>query len=73
MADIDVETRERLTALEKDFEHLSVQVDEMSKKVSAVHDLLMQATGAKWAVIGLATLGGAIGGKLISALQLFAK
>jgi tetrahydromethanopterin S-methyltransferase subunit G len=73
MEEESVKIRERLTALETDFEHMQTAVDEMSKKVTAVHDLLMQARGAKWAVIGLAMLGGAITGKLISVFQLFSK
>lgn len=31
---------------------------EMQAKVAALHDLLMQAQGARWLIVGAATMGG---------------
>jgi hypothetical protein len=40
----------------------------MSLKVDEMHELLMQARGARWAILGIASLGGFIAGKLASIL-----
>ncbi len=53
------ETRERLIRLETEFEHMAETMKEMQAKVTAMHDLLMQAQGARWLIVGLATMGGA--------------
>ena len=58
------DTRDRVIALERDMQHMSLKVDEMSGQVKEMHQLLMQARGAKWAVVGLATVGGFISAKL---------
>ena len=58
------DTRDRVIALERDMQHMSSKVDEMAGQVKEMHQLLMQARGAKWAVVGLATVGGFISAKL---------
>jgi hypothetical protein len=60
------DTRDKLIRLETEVDHLTVKVDEMSRKVGDMHDLLMQARGARWAIIGLATTGGFVAAKLAS-------
>lgn len=52
------ETRERLIRLEAQFEHMADDMREMQFKVTAMHDLLLQARGARWLVVGLASIGG---------------
>lgn len=54
------ETRERLIRLETQFEHMAGCVEKMEKQVDAMHDLLMQAKGARWLIVGLASIGGFI-------------
>lgn len=58
----DFETRERIATLEADFRHMSGQLDEMVTKVSDMHDLLMQAKGAKYIIVGTAAIAGMITG-----------
>jgi hypothetical protein len=62
------DTREKLIRLETEFEHLSIKVDEMASQVKEMHGLLMQAKGARWAIVGLATIGGFISAKLTAFL-----
>jgi hypothetical protein len=42
-SDADLETRERLAAVEVSLEHVNRRLDDMSPKVSAMHDLMMKA------------------------------
>lgn len=61
MADPDMETRERVVALEVEVRHLQKSVDEMGAKVTEMHQLLTQARGAKWfMIIVWIGLGGAV-------------
>lgn len=72
----DVESRERIATLEADFRHMSGQLDDMSRKVSDMHDLLMQAKGARYIVLASAAIAGAITGfsvKFIPWLSTFPK
>lgn len=55
---------ERITALEVTIEHMAKKQDTMAEQLTEVHDLLLKAKGAKWAIIGLATLGGFVSAKL---------
>jgi hypothetical protein len=58
------DTRDRVIKLESDMKHLTATVDDMSVKVSAMHDLLNQARGARWLIITAAALGGFVSAKL---------
>ena len=66
-----VDTRERVKALEVKVEHLTQSIDQMSEKVQQMHDLLIQARSARWAIIGAATLGGFMASKLFTILPFF--
>jgi len=55
---------ERIAILETNYRHLESKIDGMSEQISEMHDLLLKAKGAKWAIIGLATLGGFISAKV---------
>ena len=66
------DTRERLIKLETEFDHMSRQLDTMAVQVKDMHELLLQARGARWAIIGLASLGGFISAKLTTILPWFA-
>jgi phage-related minor tail protein len=65
------DTRDRVVALERDVKHLSEQVEDMADKVSQMHQLLMQAKGARWAVLTLVAVGGFMAGKIGSLITLF--
>lgn len=62
---------ERITALEVTIKHVSDNQDRMAAQMQEVHDLLLKAKGAKWAIIGLASLGGFLSAKLWSIAALF--
>ena len=57
-------TRDRVLVLEQTVEHLRESVDSMRVKLDEMHGLFMQAKGARWVVVALASLGGFIAGKL---------
>lgn len=49
---------QRLTRLEVQFEHLSKALDDTHKKVTDMHELLLQAKGAKYLIVGMAAIAG---------------
>lgn len=65
------DTRDRVVAVERDVKHLSAQMDDMGSKVSEMHELLMQAKGARWAMVALVGIGGFVAGKLGALTSLF--
>lgn len=65
------DTRERLIRLEEQVKHLNRSVDDMADTVRELKDLLAQAKGARWAIIGVASLAGFFAGKLSLLAQWF--
>lgn len=61
---IESDTRDRVIRLEAEVESLSEKVTSMDVKVTAMHDLLLQARGAKWFIFAAAGVGGFISAKL---------
>jgi predicted esterase YcpF (UPF0227 family) len=61
---IDSDTRDRVIRLEGKVEAISEQQAETNQKVTAMYDLLMQAKGAKYIIVGSAALGGFLSAKL---------
>ena len=51
---------ERMAVLETKVQHLSEQLEDTHRKVDEMHSLLLQAKGARWVIIGMAAIGGAI-------------
>jgi hypothetical protein len=51
---------ERMAILETKVQHLSDQLEDTHKKVDEMHNLLMQAKGARWVIVGMALIGGAL-------------
>lgn len=60
----DTDTRDRVIRLETEVEQLTKTVASMDTKVTAMHELLMQAKGARWAIWAAAGIGGAVAAKL---------
>jgi hypothetical protein len=58
------DTRDRVIKLESDLRHLTDSVESMSTKVTAMHDLLQQARGARWLILTAAAIGGFVSAKL---------
>ena len=63
MTDV-TDTRDRVIKLESDLRHLTDAVEGMSAKVTAMHDLLNQAKGARWLILTAAAIGGFLSAKL---------
>lgn len=53
---------ERIAILEQQVRDMRDDVHETRKKVEAMHDLLMQAKGARWIIVGFAGMAGFIAG-----------
>lgn len=62
------DTRDKLIRLETEVEHLSGQVSAVAAQVKEMHELMMQAKGARWAIIGMASIGGFVSAKLTTFL-----
>lgn len=65
------DTRERLVKLEVEVENVEEQLKEIGKKVNAMHDVLMQASGAKWVLISVAALIGFVTAEFTKLADLF--
>lgn len=65
------ELEERIAVLEANQQHMRDKVVEMSKKIDEVHEVLLQAKGAKWAILGVASLAGFLAGKIGGILHFF--
>lgn len=52
------DTRDRLIRLETEMDGVQKTVEDMSLKVNAMHDVMMQAKGARWLLLGAAGLLG---------------
>ena len=52
------DSRDRLIRLENEVEHLTEALMDVQKKVSVMHDLLMQAKGMRWLIVGMAAVAG---------------
>lgn len=55
--------KERIARLETRIEHMAEAVEKMTQKVEELHALLNQAKGAKWVIIGAASVAGFFGSK----------
>lgn len=56
--------RERVAKLEVQMAHLSEKLDDTHKKVEEMHEILLQAKGARWVILGLAGVAGLTSGLL---------
>lgn len=52
------DTRDRVIRLEAEMAAMDKMLQDMSAKVSAMHDVMMQAKGARWLLLGTAALLG---------------
>ena len=62
----------RIAVLEARHAHHEKQFEDMVKKVDEMHSILLQAKGARWAILGVAGLAGFMAGKLSFLTTLFA-
>lgn len=54
------DTRDRVIALEVQVKNLEGDVQGMSRKVDEMHEILLQAKGARWVIVSAAALAGGI-------------
>lgn len=66
--DIETDTRDRVIALEVKVQSMAKTVEAMDEKLTELHELLVAARGARWAIIGVATVGGFLAAKLFTSL-----
>ena len=59
---MNAEERDRLKALEINVEHLKKTVDETSRTVTELRDLLLQAKGARWMIGIMIAIGSFMAG-----------
>ncbi len=57
-----VEIRDKVIRLEAQVEHLSLTVDHMAGKLDDLHAVFLQAKGARWLLLAMAGIGGAVAG-----------
>lgn len=63
---------QRLTRLEVQFEHLEEKLNDTHHKVVAIHDIITQAKGAKWVIVGTATIASAVTATIVKVLPFLA-
>lgn len=56
------DTAVKVAKLEAQVEHLTKTVDSMATKLDDLHAVFLQAKGARWLLIGMAGIGGALTG-----------
>ena len=61
----------RIAVLETKQEHYEARMEKMSAQVDEMHAVLLQAKGAKWAILGVASLAGFFAGKMAGLFALF--
>jgi len=58
--------KDRIKTLELEFVHMSKSMNDMQEKVDEMHEILLQAKGAKWTIFLLAAVGGFLATKISS-------
>ncbi len=58
------DTRDRVIRLEEEVKHLKRKIDDMDRKVTEMHYLLLHAKGAKWMLMILIAIGGFVAAKI---------
>lgn len=65
------DTRDRVIKLESKVEQLEKTIDAMSEKVTEMHELLIQAKGARWMLMILVAIGGFMAAKVTPLVTYF--
>lgn len=64
------DTRDRVIRMEAELDNLERQVTNMSSKIDDMHDVLMQARGARYVIAGAAAIAGGVAGFLVKFLPI---
>lgn len=62
------EELQRLTRLEVQFEHMDEKLNDTHNKVAEMHEVLLKAKGAKWVIVGTATIASAVTATIVKVL-----
>ena len=65
------ELEERIAVLEVQQRNIEVRLTAMGVKVDEMHGILLQAKGARWAILGVASLAGFLAGKASTIMNFF--
>jgi predicted esterase YcpF (UPF0227 family) len=65
------ELEERIAVLEANQAFIKAQLTEMNYTLKQINEIMLQAKGAKWAILGVASLAGFMSGKLGSVFAAF--
>lgn len=65
------DTRDKVVALEVKVDNLTEKVIDLSEKVEELHNILIQAKGARWMLMFLVALGGFVAAKITPFLSYF--
>ena len=65
------ELEERIAVLEVQQKNIELRLTEMNLKVSEMHEVLLQAKGARWAILGVASMAGFLAGKASTIMNFF--
>jgi hypothetical protein len=65
------ELEERIAVLEVQQRNIEVRLTAMGVKVDEMHSVLLQAKGARWAILGVASLAGFLAGKASTIMNFF--
>jgi len=66
------ELEERIAVLEIQQKNIETGLAAMAVKVDQMHEVLLQAKGARWAILGVASLAGFIAAKFENIMSVFA-
>lgn len=69
MSSPTIETRERVVRLEEQVKGLEAKITSMDAKVTEMHELLIQAKGARWMLMILVAIGGFVAAKITPLLS----
>lgn len=58
MTDETGRLRERIAVLEANYRHTAEQIDAMAEQMAEIHAVLLQAKGARWALVSVAIMIG---------------
>jgi len=64
------DVRERVIKAEVKLDHVERKVDDISKKVNDMHDILMQARGARWVLFAIAAGVGGLASVVVKVFTL---
>ncbi len=65
------DTRDRVMRLESELLHMEKKLDQVSTQVKEMHEILIGARGAKWAIMLIVAIAGFFAGKLGAVSSIF--